>query len=55
VYSPLLDSRGNSVRGIEVFTRMSSRFGLHLFAPTAERPLLDELMGNTRARRISTS
>ncbi len=31
VYSPLLDSKGNSVRGIEVFRELSTRFGLHAF------------------------
>jgi glutaminase len=55
VFSPLVDTRGNSVRGIEVFERLSKLFGLHLFAPTADRPRLDELMGNTRAPRITPS
>jgi glutaminase len=31
VYSPRLDARGNSVRGIEVCKALSERFGLHLF------------------------
>jgi len=30
-YSPPLDSRGNSRRGIEVCTELASRFGLHAF------------------------
>jgi glutaminase len=35
VFSPLLDQRGNSVRGVRVCADLSRRFGLHLFAPPA--------------------
>ncbi|HLP89369.1 MAG TPA: glutaminase A [Nostocaceae cyanobacterium] len=31
VFSPLLDSRGNSVRGVKVCEELSQRLGLHLF------------------------
>ena len=31
VFSPLLDERGNSVRGIKVCEELSTRFGLHAF------------------------
>jgi len=31
VFSPLLDERGNSVRGIRACTDLSERFGLHIF------------------------
>ena len=31
VFSPLIDSRGNSVRGIKVFEALSDEFDLHLF------------------------
>lgn len=31
VFSPLLDSRGNSVRGIKVFEHLSNDLGLHVF------------------------
>jgi glutaminase len=31
VYSPRLDARGNSVRGIQVCKALSEEFGLHVF------------------------
>ncbi|MFM6156495.1 MAG: glutaminase, partial [Sphaerospermopsis kisseleviana] len=31
VFSPLLDTRGNSVRGVKVCEELSQRLGLHLF------------------------
>ena len=34
VYSPPLDTRGNSVRGVRVFHDISEDFGLHLFEAT---------------------
>jgi glutaminase len=34
VYSPPLDTRGNSVRGVRVFHDLSEDFGLHLFQAT---------------------
>lgn len=33
VYSPLLDTSGNSIRGIEVCRALSRSFGLHIFGP----------------------
>ncbi|MEO5875966.1 MAG: glutaminase A [Streptosporangiaceae bacterium] len=34
VFSPRLDPRGNSVRGVEACLELSTRFGLHLMRPT---------------------
>jgi glutaminase len=31
VFSPRLDSKGNTIRGIKVFEELSERFGLHVF------------------------
>jgi glutaminase len=31
IFSPLLDERGNSVRGVKVSEELSQKFGLHLF------------------------
>lgn len=33
VFSPLLDPRGNSVRGVKVFEALAERYKLHIFAP----------------------
>lgn len=35
IYSPLLDPRGNSVRGLKVCEDLSRHFGLHIFNPGA--------------------
>jgi glutaminase len=37
VFSPLLDERGNSVRGIAVCRDLSQRLGLHLFDSSPDR------------------
>ena len=42
VYSPLIDYRGNSVRGIRVFEALSEKFQLHLLDyPLQQCPFLD--------------
>lgn len=44
IFSPLLDPRGNSVRGVRVCQELSQRFGLHAFeAGFTGRTLQDEL------------
>ena len=35
VYSPPLDSSGNSIRGVKVMEELSKRWNLHLLAPQA--------------------
>jgi glutaminase len=42
VFSPGLDSYGNSVRGIRVCHEISERFGLHVFATDAEDAMLGQ-------------
>jgi glutaminase len=41
-FSPLLDAKGNSARGIRVCADMSRDFGLHLFNATKAERSLDE-------------
>lgn len=42
ILSPLLDARGNSVRGIKVCEELSTRFGLHAFEAGFSGPRLEE-------------
>jgi len=42
IYSPGLDSYGNSVRGIKVCRDLSKRHGLHVFASETEDSILNE-------------
>jgi len=37
IYSPALDNRGNSVRGIAVCTELSEQLNLHVFSPSSVR------------------
>lgn len=48
-FSPLLDAKGNSVRGIQFFRELSERFGLHVFESgfTGE-PFQDQLKPTRR-------
>jgi glutaminase len=47
VFSPLLDEKGNSVRGIKVCEDLSKDFGLHLFnVAKSERDLKDWIEGS---------
>jgi glutaminase len=45
VYSPGLDSHGNSVRGVRVCEEVSGRLGLHVFATEGEDVMLRESEG----------
>lgn len=42
IFSPLLDARGNSVRGIQVCEELSQRFGLHSFELGFDGEQIDE-------------
>jgi glutaminase len=48
IYSPPLDAKGNSVRGIKVCQELSERFGLHCFESGGGRPGIQDLLGATR-------
>ena len=50
VFSPLLDARGNSVRGIKVCEELSNRFGLHAFELGFEGPALEDEFQLRRTR-----
>lgn len=50
VYSPMLDEKGNSVRGIHIFRELSERYGLHILESGFEGPSIDPLFGLQRAR-----
>jgi len=55
VFSPLLDGRGNSVRGIRTCVELSQRFGLHVFEAGADRSrLLETLSGRSAPARNQT-
>jgi len=47
VYSPGLDSHGNSARGIKVCREMSENLGLHVFAAEAEDAMLGDATPKT--------
>jgi glutaminase len=47
-YSPRLDAKGNSVRGIKVCQDLADRFGLHIFDAAGNR---DELMRQLKPAR----
>ncbi len=42
IFSPLLDARGNSVRGIKVCEELSDRFGLHSFELGFDGPVIED-------------
>jgi len=48
IFSPPLDAKGNSVRGIRVCTELSERFGLHCFESGFGGKKLQELLAPTR-------
>lgn len=52
VFSPRLDARGNSVRGIEACKVLSEQWGLHMFDPFGARPTLGPKPGVTRLTSV---
>ena len=50
IFSPLLDPRGNSVRGIKVCEELSQRFGLHSFELGFDGEQMDEQFQLRRTR-----
>lgn len=50
IFSPLLDPRGNSVRGIKVCEELSQRFGLHEFELGFEGPAISDEFQLRRGR-----
>ena len=44
VFSPCLDNKGNSVRGIKVYEDLSEKFGLHLFDTASGSNLLQSFL-----------
>jgi glutaminase len=53
VFSPLLDARGNSARGIAVCREISARYNLHLF--NTSNPGMSVIRHRTSARRVSSN
>ncbi|MGJ3248219.1 MAG: glutaminase A [Elainellaceae cyanobacterium] len=47
VFSPLLDGRGNSTRGVKVFEELSQEFGLHPYDPSMRCYNILEALGKT--------
>ncbi|MFB2920100.1 glutaminase A [Aerosakkonema funiforme] len=48
VFSPLLDERGNSVRGVKVCEELSRHFGLHMFDLAMGRCKVVEMLSNPK-------
>ncbi|MDX1965880.1 MAG: glutaminase, partial [Planctomycetaceae bacterium] len=54
LYSPKLDAKGNSVRGVEACKELSRRFGLHAFEAEFSGPSLLDLFALNRVRWVPT-
>lgn len=53
IYSPPLDAKGNSVRGVKACSELAARFGLHCFESGADRSAILEQLDSTRTRRTA--
>lgn len=52
VFSPPLDDKGNSVRGVQVFQELSERFGLHILETGFEGTTLKQTCQPVRGSRL---
>ncbi|WP_335067737.1 glutaminase [Nostoc sp.] len=52
-FSPLLDAKGNSIRGLKVFEDISKDFGLHMF--NVANPKENQDLGVAKAKRLPVS
>jgi glutaminase len=50
IYSPPLDAKGNSVRGIQFFQELSTRYGLHAFECGFTGPSMSDELKMKRVR-----
>ena len=50
IFSPPLDNKGNSVRGIKVCQELSDRFGLHIFESGLNNQKIRELFAPSRSK-----
>jgi glutaminase len=50
IFSPRLDAKGNSVRGVKVCEELSRRFGLHAFESSPPAESLGDQLAPRRAR-----
>lgn len=55
VFSPLLDVKGNSVRGIQVCQELSDRFGLHIFESGFPGQSIRDLLAPVRRSSTGTA
>jgi glutaminase len=54
IYSPPLDSKGNSIRGIKAFQELSERFGMHIFESGFGGPAMQDLLTPVRGSKTNT-
>ena len=53
LFSPKLDAKGNSTRGVACCAELSQRFGLHAFECSTEKPTLLSQFGLSRQKTTS--
>jgi glutaminase len=55
IYSPPLDAKGNSVRGVKACGELAAKFGLHCFESNFAGPSITDQFGSTRPRSSITN